>query len=115
MRKLSSWILMAESVIIFFLAIYIIALGITHDKEWAPYFGILGFSFTGSLGLYALSRGIAREKRWAYAPAILANLIALGVAKYQLEASLYWAAIPIVILALTATVTLVISIRGTNN
>ena len=76
-----------------------LVLGITHDKEWLPYISVTAFAFAGSAALGALARGIRDGKRWANSPAILANLIALGVAKYQFEAGLYWLAIPIVLLA----------------
>ena len=79
-----------------------IALGFTHDKEWAPYLGVIVFALIGSAGLFALSRGIKNERRWANAPTLLANLIALGVAKYQFEAGLYWLAIPITSIAVAA-------------
>ena len=77
-----------------------IALGFTHDKEWAPYLGVIGMALMGSGGLFALARGVKEGKRWATSPAILANLIALGVAKYQFEAGLYILAVPIVVVAL---------------
>ena len=77
-------------------------LGFTHeDKELAPLAGVIIFAFVGAAALYALSWGIANEKRWATSPAIFANLIALGVAKYQFEVGLYCLAIPMVIVALT--------------
>jgi hypothetical protein len=74
-------------------------LGITHDKEWLPYISVTTFAFVGSAALGALSRGIRDGKRWATSPTILANLIALGVAKYQFEAGLYWLALPITVVA----------------
>ena len=77
-----------------------IALGFTHDKEWAPYLGVVGMALAGSGALYALARGVKEGKRWATSPTILANLIALGVAKYQFEAGLYILALPIVVVAL---------------
>lgn len=77
-----------------------IALGFTQDKEWAPYLGVIGMALMGSGALYALARGVREGKRWATSPAILANLIALGVAKYQFEAGLYILAVPIVVVAL---------------
>lgn len=77
-----------------------IALGFTRDKEWPPYLGVIAFAFMGSGALYALARGIENGKRWATSPAILANLIALGVAKYQFEAGLFILAVPITVVAL---------------
>jgi hypothetical protein len=98
--KITSALVLIESALVLALAIYMVALGFTHDKEWAPYLGVIAFAFIGSAGLFALSWGIKNERRWANAPTLLANLIALGVAKYQFEAGLYWLAIPILVFAL---------------
>jgi hypothetical protein len=53
-------------------------------------------------------------KRWANSPAILANLIALGVAKYQFEAGLYWLAIPITAMAISVVATIFLSLKNSN-
>jgi hypothetical protein len=91
-----------------------VALGFTHDKAWMPYLSVIGFAFVGSAALFALSRGVKNGKRWANSPAILANLIALGVAKYQFEAGAYWLAVPITAMAITIIVALFISIKNLN-
>ena len=96
---LISLLLLLESTFVLALALYMIALGFTHDKEWAPYLGVIAMALGGSGALYALARGVKEGKRWATSPAILANLIALGVAKYQFEAGLYILAVPMVIVA----------------
>jgi hypothetical protein len=98
--KVTNALLLLESTFVLALALYMIALGFTHDKEWAPYLGVIGMALMGSGALYALAQGIKSGKRWATSPAILANLIALGVAKYQFEAGLYILALPIVVVAL---------------
>ena len=100
--KITSALVLIESALVLALAIYMIALGFTHDKEWAPYLGVIAFALFASAGLFALSWGIKNERRWANAPTLLANLIALGVAKYQFEAGLYWLAIPITVIAAAA-------------
>lgn len=107
----ASALLFIESALVLALAIYMIALGFTHDKEWAPYLGVIAFAVAGSAGLYALARGVKAGKRWANSPAILANLIALGVAKYQFEAGLYWLAIPIAVMAIAVVVGLFLIIK----
>lgn len=99
--KIASSLLFLEALFVLSLALFQISLGFTHDKEWEPFLGVVVMALMGAAGLFALSRGVKARKRWANSPAILANLIALGVAKYQFEAGLYWLAIPIVILALT--------------
>jgi uncharacterized membrane protein (DUF2068 family) len=105
-------LLIIEAALVLGLALYMIALGFTHDKEWAPYLGVIVFAIAGSAGLFALARGVKNGKRWANSPAILANLIALGVAKYQFEAGLYWLAIPIAAVAVAVVVTLLINIKN---
>ena len=97
--KVTNALLLLESTFVLALALYMVALGFTHDKEWAPYLGVIGMALGGSGALYALAQGIKSGKRWATSPAILANLIALGVAKYQFEAGLYILAVPLVIVA----------------
>ena len=97
--KVTKALLLLESTFVLALALYMIALGFTHDKEWAPYLGVIGMAFAGSGALFLLARGVKEGKRWATSPAILANLIALGVAKYQFEAGLYILAVPMVIVA----------------
>jgi hypothetical protein len=101
---IASFLLLTESIIVFALGLYMVALGFTHDKDWLPYLSVTGFSFAGSAALFALAQGVKNGKRWANSPAILANLIALGVAKYQFEAGVYLLAIPITVLALIIVV-----------
>ena len=109
---LAATLLVIESLFVSALALYMIALGFTHDKEWAPYLGVIVFAVMGAAGLFALARGVKDGKRWANSPAILANLIALGVAQYQFEAGLYWLAIPIALIGITVVVSLFINIKN---
>jgi hypothetical protein len=113
--QLAFFLLMAESVLIFALALYMVALGFTHDKDWLPYLSVTGFAFVGSIALFALARGVKNGQRWANSPAILANLIALGVAKYQFEAGVYFLAVPLTAMAITVVVSLVLTIKNSNS
>jgi hypothetical protein len=88
-----------------------VALGFTHDKDWLPYLSVTAFAFVGAAALFALSQGVKNGRRWANSPAILANLIALGVAKYQFEAGLYWLAIPVSVLALIVISKIVLDVK----
>lgn len=108
--KISSFLLLLESILVLALGLYMVALGFTHDKAWMPYLSVIGFAFVGSASLYALSRGINKSRRWANSPAILANLIALGVAKYQFEAGLYFLAATLAVMAITIIWILIIDI-----
>jgi hypothetical protein len=110
--RVTAILLSIESVLVLALALYMVALGFTHDKEWAPYLGVVLFALAGSAGLFALARGVKAGKRWANSPAILANLIALGVAKYQFEAGLYWLALPIAAMAIAVVSCLFINIKN---
>lgn len=112
LARLPFLLLMSESLLIFAIGMYMVALGFTHDKDWLPYLSVTGFAFAGSFALFALARGAKDGKRWANSPAILANLIALGVAKYQFEAGAYWLAVPITAMALTIVVSLVVRIKN---
>lgn len=111
---ISAALLLIESILVLALAIYMIALGFTHDKAWLPYLSVTGFALAGSAALYALSWGVKNGRRWANSPAILANLIALGVAKYQFEAGAYWLAVPITAMAISVVVTVFLNIKNQN-
>ena len=113
--QLSFLLLMVESVLIFALALYMVALGLTHDKDWLPYLSVTGFAFVGAVAMFALAQGVKNRKRWANSPAILANLIALGVAKYQFEAGAYWLAVPISSMAIVIIVSLLIKIKSSSH
>jgi uncharacterized membrane protein (DUF2068 family) len=114
MRAIAAPLLLAESALVLALGMYMIALGFTHDKAWMPYLSVIGFALAGSGALYALSVGVKTGKRWANSPAILANLIALGVAKYQFEAGAYWLAVPISAIALAIVFSVLMLIREVN-
>lgn len=106
-RAIAAPLLLAESALVLSLGIYMIALGFTHDKDWLPYLSVTGFALVGAVALYFLYRGVKEGKRWANSPAILANLIALGVAKYQFEAGAYWLAVPISAVAVVVVVAVI--------
>jgi hypothetical protein len=109
---ISAVLLLLESFLVLSLGIYMVALGFTHDKDWLPFLSVTAFAFIGSAALFALAHGVREGKRWANSPAILANLIALGVAKYQFEAGAYWLAVPISVMAIFVIVTVLIKIKN---
>lgn len=65
------------------------------------------FALLGGIGLLAAARGFRTNRNYGRAPAVLANLIALGVAYFQISAHLWIVAIP---LALIAAVTLALAL-----
>jgi hypothetical protein len=82
----------------------------THENvEIYPLLGVLLFALLGSAGLAASAVGYRRGKYFGRSPAVLANLIALGVVSYQVEAHLWWVAGP---LAALAGATLIAALRA---
>jgi len=100
-RKYVSFLLYIEAAIVLALALWLVELGITHhQKEIAPLLGVIIFAVLGSAGLFASARGYKNGKNYGRSPAILANLIALGVAYFQIQGHFYIGALVILPLAL---------------
>ena len=109
-RALVASLLFVESAVIVGLALWLIVLTFTHDNvEIYPLLGVLLFALLGSVGLAAAAIGYRRGKYFGRSPAVLANLIALGVVSYQVEAHLWWVAGP---LAALAGATLIAALRA---
>lgn len=109
-RALVASLLIVEAVVIAALGVWLIVLAIKADSfEFLPLLGDLLFVALGSAGLTASAAGYSRGKYFGRAPAVLANLIALGVVSYQVQAGLWFVAIPLAALALT---TLVAALRA---
>ena len=100
-RSIVSALLYIEGAIVLALGAWVGVMGITHEnREVLPLMGVLGFSVLGGVGLIACARAFAAEKNWGRAPVVLANLIVLGVVKYQFEGGFLIGAIPLLLLAL---------------
>ena len=100
-RSTVAALLYFEAAIVFALAVWLVELGITHhQKEIAPLIGVILFALLSAIGLFAAGRGYKTGKNYGRSPAILANLIALGVAYYQIQGHFYIGAIVILALAL---------------
>ena len=100
-RSTVATLLYIEAAIVLALAGWLVALGFTHDqKEIAPLVGVIIFAALGSAGLFASGRGYKNGKNYGRSPAILANLIALGVAYFQIQGHFYLGALVILPLAL---------------
>ncbi len=114
-RAIAATLLFIEGALVLALGAWLIVLGITHEnREILPLLGVLLFAIAGGLGLIQCGRGYKAGKNYGKAPAVLANLIALGVVKYQVEAGLYYLAIPIALLAV-ATLHFVLTIASREN
>ena len=109
-RALVASLLFIESGVIIALALWLVVLTFTADSfELLPFLGVLLFALLGAAGLAASALGYKRGKDFGRSPAVLANLIALGVVSYQVEAHLWFVASP---LAALAGATLISALRA---
>jgi hypothetical protein len=99
-RSIVASLLFVEAAIIAGLGLWLVVFSFTHENvEILPLLGVLLFVLLGSAGLAASAIGYRRGKYFGRSPAVLANLIALGVVSYQVEAHLWWVAGPLAALA----------------
>ena len=104
-RALVASLLFVEASVLLALAGWLIVLMLTSNSlEALPFLGVLLFALLGAAGLAACARGYRRGKYYGRSPAVLANLIALGVVSYQVEAHLWFVAIPLAALAGTTLI-----------
>lgn len=109
-RALVASLLFVEAAVIAGLGLWLLVMGFTHENvEILPLLGVLLFAVLGAAGLAAAAIGYRRGKYYGRSPAVLANLIALGVVSYQVEAHLWWVAGP---LAALAGATLIAALRA---
>ena len=109
-RALVASLLFVEAGVVLLLALWLVVLTFTSDSfELLPLLGVLLFALLGAGGLAASALGYRRGKYFGRSPAVLANLIALGVVSYQVEAHLWFVAIPLTALAGT---TLIAALRA---
>ena len=104
-RALVASLLFVEAAVIAGLGLWLVVFSFTHENvEVLPLLGVLLFALLGSAGLAASAIGYRRGKYFGRSPAVLANLIALGVVSYQVEAHLWFVAIPLAALAGTTLI-----------
>lgn len=109
-RALVATLLFLEAAVIFALALWLVGLTIFADSyELLPFLGVLLFALLGSGGLAISAIGYRRGKYFGRSPSVLANLIALGVVSYMLQAKLWFVAGALAILALS---TLIATLRA---
>jgi hypothetical protein len=104
-RALVASLLFVEAGVVVLLAFWLVVLTFTSDSfELLPLLGVLLFTLLGAAGLAASAIGYRRGRYFGRSPAVLANLIALGVVSYQIEAHLWFVAIPLAALAGTTLI-----------
>ena len=100
-RSIVAILLYIEAALVISLGLWLIFFSFTHEnEEVAPLLGEISFAVLGAIGLFLAGRGYARGKNYGRSPAILANLIAVGVAYYQIQGAFYVGAVIILALAL---------------
>ena len=109
-RKRAVYLLRFESLIILGLVIYLlVAPLISKVNAPAALSAEIIFGLLASIGLWASASGFKQKKSFGRAPAVLANLIALGVSYYMITGKLLIVGIP---LAILAAITLISSALG---
>ena len=109
-RVRAIYLLRLESLIILGLVIYLlVAPLISEVNAPAALSAEIVFGLLACLGLWASASGYKQKKSFGRAPAVLANLIALGVSYYMITGKLLVVGIP---LAILASITLISAALG---
>ena len=109
-RIRASFMLKCESVILFGIVLYLlIAPLLSNVSAPAALSAEIVFALLAAIGLWFSARGFDKNRSFGRAPAVLANLIALGVSYYMISGKFLYVGVP---LALFAIVTLVSSALG---
>lgn len=109
-RTAAIWLLRLESLILVGLVIYLLVATIFATATWpSALIGEIIFGTIGAIGLYFASTGFARNRSYGRAPAVLANLIAIGVSYYMISGDLLIIGVP---LAIFGIITLVATLFG---
>jgi hypothetical protein len=102
-RKTAIVALRLESVILMALVVYLALLDALRTKPLSAPLALAGDFIglaLGAIGLFACSVAYKNGKGWGRAPAVLANLIALGVAYFMASGKFYIGAIPLGVISL---------------
>lgn len=113
-RKVAIQALRLESVVLLALILYLALLAAFRTKPLSAPLALAGDFIAlalGAIGLFACSISYKNGKSWGRAPAVLANLIALGVAYFMLSGKFYIGAYPLGLLAIVTTAVCVLGYR----
>ena len=115
-RQIAVALIQIEGALILALGLFVITKGLVSSGtiEWFVISGIVILVCFGGIGLLAAAKGFKTYKNYGRGPAVLANLIAIGVSKYIFEAGFWWAAIPLALYALF-TIYLIVTLRPKEN
>ncbi len=113
-RKVAIQALRLESLVLLALILYLALLAAFRTKPLSAPLALAGDFIAlalGAIGLFACSISYKNGKSWGRAPAVLANLIALGVAYFMLSGKIYIGAYPLGLLAIVTTAVCVLGYR----
>ena len=111
-RVRAIYLLRLESLIILGLVIYLLVAPLISEVNVpAALYAEIVFGLLGSLGLWASASGFKQKKSFGRAPAVLANLIALGVSYYMITGKLFIVGIPLAILAVITLISAALGYR----
>ena len=113
-RKVGIQALRLESLVLLALILYLALLAAFRTKPLSAPLALAGDFIAlalGAIGLFACSISYKNGKSWGRAPAVLANLIALGVAYFMLSGKFYIGAYPLGLLAIVTTAVCVLGYR----
>jgi len=100
-RKRAVYLLKFESLLILGIVIYLlVAPLISTVSEVDALSAEIVFGLLGSVGLWASAIGFEKQRSFGRAPAVLANLIALGVSYYMISGSFLLVGIPLMLLSI---------------
>jgi len=99
-RRSAVLLLRVEAVILMGLALYLASASIFKSVTHPGALGAeIAFAIVGAVGLFLCSISYTRGTSWGRSPAVLANLIAIGVSYYIFGGKLYIIATALLILA----------------
>ena len=100
-RKRAIYLLKFESILILGIVIYLlVAPLISTVSEVDALSAEIVFCLLVSVGLWASAIGFEKQRSFGRAPAVLANLIALGVSYYMISGSFLLVGIPLMLLSI---------------
>jgi hypothetical protein len=104
-RVRAIYLLKFESIIILGIVVYLVIAPLFSTVSLPNALGAeIIYGLLGSIGLWVSAVGFAQKRSYGRAPAVLANLIALGVAYYMITGKFLLVGIPLAILALVTMV-----------
>jgi len=104
-RKRAILLLRFESLLITGIVVYLLIAPLVSSVSLPKALGAeIIYGLLGAAGLWVSALGFKQKRSYGRAPAVLANLIALGVAYYMITGNFLLVGIPLAILALVTIV-----------